>query len=36
MGRNAIDITSRVMELLVTATAVEMVVKGVRAVLGAL
>ena len=36
MGRNAIDITSRVMGLLVTATAVEMVVKGLRAMLGAL
>jgi len=36
MGRGAIDITSRVMGLLVTATAVEMIVKGVRAMLGAL
>jgi len=35
MGRNAIDITSRVMGLLVTSTAVEMVVKGLRAMLGA-
>jgi small neutral amino acid transporter SnatA (MarC family) len=36
MGRNAVEITSRVMGLLVTATAVEMVVRGIRGMLGAL
>jgi multiple antibiotic resistance protein len=36
MGRNAIEITSRVMGLLVTATAVEMVVRGIREMLRAL
>jgi multiple antibiotic resistance protein len=34
MGRNAVEITSRVMGLLVTATAVEMVVSGLRGMLG--
>jgi len=34
MGRNAVEITSRVMGLLVTATAVEMVVRGLRGMLG--
>ncbi len=36
MGESAIDIASRIMGLLVTATAVEMVVRGLRAMLGAL